>query len=116
MRGKDACTNRIVGYSMALPYLLALYQMHLQFARNVDMENLQACMMEVERQLDLMDSVLENKLTRAATMLSNGADELRAQLGKARGSIARARASGLDPPERARLWGGDAAELLRAVD
>src|SRR5437660_3171747 len=34
----------IVGYSMVLPYLLTLYQLHLQFSRSVDMENLQACM------------------------------------------------------------------------
>jgi len=26
-----------VGYTMALPYLLTLYQLHLQFARSVDM-------------------------------------------------------------------------------
>jgi hypothetical protein len=31
-------------------------------------------------------------MVRAATMLTNGADEMRSQLGKARGSIARARA------------------------
>src|SRR5207247_6436253 len=35
----------IVGYSMVLPYLLTLYQLHLQFSRSVDMENLHACMM-----------------------------------------------------------------------
>src|SRR6476661_8441059 len=35
----------IVGYSMALPYLLMVYQLHLQFARSVDMENLQGCLM-----------------------------------------------------------------------
>ena len=37
-----------------------------------------------------MGAVVENKLARAATMLTNGADELRSNLGKARGSIARA--------------------------
>ena len=77
----------IVGYSMALPYLLALYQMHLQFARNVDMENLQACMMEVERQLDLMDSVLENKLQRALTMLGNTYTDGKQSLARIRASV-----------------------------
>jgi len=37
-----------------------------------------------------MGAVVENKLARAATMLTNGADELRSNLGKASGSIARA--------------------------
>ena len=43
--------------------------------------------------LDAMEGVLENKVARAATMLSNGADEMRSQLGKARGSVARAHAA-----------------------
>ena len=61
----------IIGYSMTLPYLLLLYQLHLQFARSVDMENLQACLMEIDRQLDALEGALENKLQRAVTMLGN---------------------------------------------
>jgi hypothetical protein len=38
-----------------------------------------------------MQLVLENKVARAATMVSNGVDELRSGLGRARGSIARGR-------------------------
>ena len=38
-----------------------------------------------------MELIVENKFTRAATMLANGTDEFRSSLGKARGSIARAR-------------------------
>jgi len=41
--------------------------------------------------LDAMQLVLENKVARAATMVSNRVDELRSGLGKARGSIARGR-------------------------
>jgi DNA recombination protein RmuC len=61
----------IVAYSLTLPYLLMLYQLHLQFARSVEMEHLQACLMEVDRQLDVMDAALENRLQRAVTMLGN---------------------------------------------
>jgi DNA recombination protein RmuC len=77
----------IVGYSMALPYLLALYQMHLQFARSVDMENLQACMMEVERQLDSLESTFENKLQRALTMLGNTYTDGKQSLARIRASV-----------------------------
>jgi DNA recombination protein RmuC len=77
----------IVGYSMALPYLLALYQMHLQFARSVDVENLQACMMEVERQLDFLESTLENKLQRALTMLGNTYTDGKQSLARIRASV-----------------------------
>src|ERR1700693_217998 len=65
----------VVGYAMALPYLLTLYQLHLQFARSVDMEKLQSALIAVERHLDTLESVLENKLQRAVTMLQNAYGE-----------------------------------------
>jgi DNA recombination protein RmuC len=77
----------IVGYSMVLPYLLTLYQLHLQFSRSVDMENLQACMMEVERQLDGLESTLENKLQRALTMLGNTYTDGKQSVARIRASV-----------------------------
>ena len=65
----------VVGYTMALPYLLSLYQLHLQFARSVDMEKLQSALIDVERHLDTLEGVLENKLQRAVTMLQNAYGE-----------------------------------------
>ena len=65
----------IVPYSMTLPYLLLLHQLHLQFARSVDMENLQACLMEIDRQLEALDGVFENRLQRATVMLQNAYGE-----------------------------------------
>src|ERR1700693_2999923 len=64
-----------VGYAMALPYLLTLYQLHLQFARTADLEKLQSALIDVERHLDTLESVLENKLQRAVTMLQNAYGE-----------------------------------------
>jgi DNA recombination protein RmuC len=65
----------VVGYAMALPYLLTLYQLHLQFARTVDMEKLQSALIDVERHLDTLENILENKLQRAVTMLQNAYGE-----------------------------------------
>jgi DNA recombination protein RmuC len=65
----------IVAYSMVLPYLLLLYHLHLQFARGVDAERLEASLMEIGRQLELLDSTLENRLQRALTMLGNAYQE-----------------------------------------
>lgn len=76
----------VVGYSMALPYLLALYQLHLQFARSVDLDNLQACLMEIDRQLESLDGVFENRLQRATVMLQNA-------YGEGKGIAARIRAT-----------------------
>ena len=65
----------VVGYGMALPYLLTLYQLHLQFARTVDMEKMQSALIDVERQLDVLEGILENRLQRAVTMLQNAYGE-----------------------------------------
>ncbi len=65
----------VVGYAMALPYLLTLYQLHLQFARTVDMERMQSALIDVERHLDTLETILENKLQRAVTMLQNAYGE-----------------------------------------
>jgi DNA recombination protein RmuC len=77
----------IVPYSSALPIVLFLYSLVQRFGDTADV---QASLAEVASALEAMGAVVENKLTRAATMLTNGADELRSNLGKARGSIARA--------------------------
>ena len=76
----------VVGYSMALPYLLSLYQLHLQFARSVDMETLQAGLMEVDRQLEILEGVFENKLQRAVVMLTNAYTDGKQASARIRGS------------------------------
>jgi DNA recombination protein RmuC len=84
----------IVAYSLALPYLLLLYQLHLQFGRSVDMENLQACLMEIERQVDALDGALENRLQRAATMLGNAYQEGKQVSARIRASVRGIQAAG----------------------
>ena len=84
----------VVAYSMTLPYLLLLYQLHLQFARSVDMDNLQASLMEIDRQLDALDSSLENKLQRAVTMLSNAYQDGKQVTARIRASVHGAQAAG----------------------
>jgi hypothetical protein len=80
----------VVPYSSALPVVLFLYSLVRRFG---DAADVQASLAEVAGLLDQMDAVVENKFARAATMLTNGADEFRSHLGKARGSIARAHAT-----------------------
>jgi len=94
----------IVGYSLALPYLLLLHQLHLQFARGADMENLQACLMEIERQLDALDGTLENRVQRAATMLANAFQEGKQVTARIRASVQGIQAAGrLEAPSEAVL-------------
>ncbi len=100
----------IVPYSTALPVLLFL---HSLVSRYGDAGDVQAALREVATILDVMEGVLENKFARAGTMLANGTDEMRSQLGKARGSVARGRSSvaEADPTEGSPFDG----TLLEAV-
>jgi hypothetical protein len=110
----------VVPYSCALPVLLFLYSLVARYGTAGDV---QGCLSELGGLLDTIEGVLENKMARAATMLSNGTDELRSHLGKARGSIARARASGVEPgapigrsDDPALPFDQDEAELATADD
>src|SRR5438876_5204478 len=76
----------VVGYAMALPYLLTLYQLHLQFARTVDMEKLQSALIDVERHLDTLEGILENKVQRSLTVLQNAYTEGKQASAKIRAS------------------------------
>jgi hypothetical protein len=76
----------VISYSQALPFILFLHGIMSRVGGATDA---QACLADLAALVDAMESTLENKLTRAATMLSNGAEELRGQVGKARSTIAR---------------------------
>jgi hypothetical protein len=77
----------VVPYGTALPIVLFLYELVRRYG---DGSDAQASLAEIGRALDAMDAIVENRFAKAATMLTNGADEFRTHLGKARGSIARA--------------------------
>jgi DNA recombination protein RmuC len=81
----------IVPYSTALPVLLFIYSLVHRLGGAGDA---QACLSEVAGLLGVMEGIVENKFAKAATMISNGADEFRSSLGKARGSVARGRSAG----------------------
>jgi DNA recombination protein RmuC len=74
----------VVGYAMALPYLLTLYQLHLQFARTVDMDKLQTALIDIERQVDVLEGILENRVQRTLTVLQNAYTEGRQAAAKIR--------------------------------
>ncbi|HEX6548886.1 MAG TPA: DNA recombination protein RmuC [Candidatus Dormibacteraeota bacterium] len=77
----------IVGYSMTMPYLLALYQLHLQFARTIDLDNLQASLMDIEGQLKILDEAFENRIQRAISMLNNAYNDGKIVTARIRASV-----------------------------
>jgi len=100
----------VVGYAMALPYLLTLYQLHLQFARTVDMETLQSALIDIERQVDVLEGILENKVQRSLTVLQNAYTEGRQATAKIRSSAQGAQLSSPSDGEVARGAGGAAGD------
>jgi len=96
----------VVSYSMALPVLLFLYGIVARLGGQADLE---ACLADLVGILDAVETTLENKVVRATTMLVNGTDELRGQIGKARGMLARS-------PEAAEASLNPAARALAIVE
>lgn len=85
----DAYKNRVIlmSYSMAIPYILTFYSLHLQYSRSIDIGNLQAHLLDVERHIDEIEHLMENRLARGSTMVANAYAELQHLLGKIRGSL-----------------------------
>jgi len=78
----------LMAYSMVVPYVLALYHMYLQFARSIDFENIEAYITKIERSLDEVDKILENRVARAGTMAANAYTECKQVIGSIRAATA----------------------------
>ena len=61
----------LLPYSMVLPLVLYMYRLHLQYAMSLDMENLQNHLISISKNLNEMETVLENQIARGSTMISN---------------------------------------------
>ncbi len=85
----DAYRQRVLlmPYSLTIPLLLALYNLHLQFARSVEMENLDAYLSQIESYLSQFEDKLDNSVERGATMVLNAYQELRQRIGQMRGTL-----------------------------
>lgn len=83
----------VLPYSLTLPYLLTLYQMHLQYVGSVDAERLGTALTQMERHLEALERTLENSVAKAITMLQNAYGDLRRGTGDLRGALAGLRLS-----------------------
>lgn len=84
----------LIPYCLTLPYLLTLFNLHLQYAGSLDMENMQHYIMDIKRHLEQMEATLENSIVRAIKMISNATNEYRQALGSIRGSLMNLRIGG----------------------
>ena len=77
----------LMPYSWVLPLLLYMYRLHLQYAVSLDVENLQTHLISISRNLDGMENILENKIYRGTTMVSNAYLEYKQMISKIRSSL-----------------------------
>jgi len=77
----------LMPYSMVLPLLLYMYRLHLQYAISIDIENLQNHLISISKNLDDMEEILENKISRGTTMISNAYSEYKSKISQIRSSL-----------------------------
>ncbi|MBI4743257.1 MAG: DNA recombination protein RmuC [Actinobacteria bacterium] len=77
----------LISYSMTIPYLLTFYSLHLQYYKTLEIENLEGHIIDVQRHLDEMRTILENKIIRSVTTIQNAASEYQQLIANAQGSL-----------------------------
>jgi DNA recombination protein RmuC len=84
----DAFESKVVlmPFSLAVVYLLSLYQLHLQYCRSVDVDKLEGYLAQMEKGLETLDGELENRVSKGVKMISNAFDECKRQIGVMRGA------------------------------
>jgi hypothetical protein len=78
----------LMAYSMVVPYVLALYHLHLQMARSIEFDNIEAYLVKIERSLDDIDKIAENRMARAGAMVTNAYTECKQIIGSMRAATA----------------------------
>jgi DNA recombination protein RmuC len=73
----------VVPYSLALPYVLALYRLVIRFGASVDADQLSARVRALGECLRKMDDELEGRLSKGLVQVQNARDALRDQVGAA---------------------------------
>ncbi|HEX7198687.1 MAG TPA: DNA recombination protein RmuC [Dongiaceae bacterium] len=106
----------LMPYSMTIPYVLALYRLHLQYARSIDLENLEGYLQQIDDNVTALDRLLENSIARGSTMIQNAFNDAKRNVGQMRGALAALRAApevSVSPaPEVDEIDEGDLALLM----
>jgi DNA recombination protein RmuC len=82
----------LMPYSMTIPYVLALFRLHLQYAKSIDIENLEGYLQQIDDNVASLDRLLENSIARGSTMIQNAFTDAKRNLGQMRGALAALRA------------------------
>ncbi len=77
----------IMPYSMTIPYILALYNLHKSYVRSIDVELLNSYLSDIKVSINKLETLLENNIARSITMANNAYNEGKQILYKIRGYI-----------------------------
>ncbi len=79
----------IVPYSMALPFVLALYRLAARFGTAIDQDQLGARLRDIEVGLRRIEDELEGRLARGLVQIGNASDAVRDHVREAQGAVRR---------------------------
>lgn len=65
----------IMPYSMTVPYVLNLYNLHLKYSQSISLDVLADALSDIGRNIDALEKSLEDRLRRGATMVGNAYDD-----------------------------------------
>jgi len=86
----------VIGYSMAVPYLLTLIHLVERFGRTIDAAQIESALSSLESALDGIEETLDGRLSRGLKMIENACDEQRRMLRDGRRAIYGLRPEALD--------------------
>jgi DNA recombination protein RmuC len=89
----------VVPYSLALPYVLALYRLTLRFGSSVDTDQLAARLRSVDESLRRVGEEVEGRLSRGLVQMQNARDALRDHVLEAQQATARLLRAAESPAE-----------------
>ena len=72
----------IISYSLFVPYLLLVFQTILKTSQNIDMQRLNSYLENAQSSVAELQNELEDRFSRAITMLNNSRDNMRGMLGQ----------------------------------
>jgi DNA recombination protein RmuC len=77
----------LLPYSMVLPLVLYIYRLHLEYGVSIDKEVLKSYLSIFQKNLAILEEILENKIIQGTKMIQNATLEYRSILGEMKTSI-----------------------------
>jgi len=78
----------LMPYSMAIPYLLTVYELRIQYSRSINIEKVENALTAMDIELEKADDVITDSFYRGLTMIKNGVSKIEEIIGRVKHHIA----------------------------